>query len=231
MEDNITAVQEQAIMFAYLEPVPTMVPQIVYHPFFYFTTYCVQDPKSGKVKSFDITNAEELKAAREIIVSIIKQCDTVQHIVWLIRKAYRLTFIKYIDKYLSSETFSKILADAYIHSENPNRDKNVSVSVLKKWFHKADKKFLMNEKEYQKYCNLPDQITVYRGIRENGKTNGLSWTTDYEQAVWFSKRFSHCDKADGKVLVATISKEHVFACFDGRGENEIICQPHKFTYV
>lgn len=231
MEDNITAVQGQAIMFVYLDPVPTMVPQIVYHPFFDFTTYCVQDPTNREIKSFDITNAVELNAARKIVVSVIKQCDTVQHIVWLIRKPYRLTFMKYIENYLSSDTFSKVLADAYINSENPNQDKNVSVNVLKKWFIRADKKFLMNEKEYQKYCNLPDQITVYRGIRENGKTNGLSWTTDYEQAVWFSKRFSGHDKADGKVLVATISKEQVFACFDGRGENEIICQPRKFTYV
>ena len=46
MEDNITAVQDQAIMFAYLEPVPTMVPQIVYHPFFDF--YYVLRARSKK---------------------------------------------------------------------------------------------------------------------------------------------------------------------------------------
>ena len=82
----------------------------------------------------------------------------------------------------------------------------------------ADKSLLMNDEERRLYLALPDELTVYRGIRGRGSLKALSWTTDIEQAEWFAKRW---DK-NGKVYSAKIGKNDVFAVFASRGESEVV---------
>lgn len=49
----------------------------------------------------------------------------------------------------------------------------------------------------------------------------LSWSLDYEKAAWFAHRFGE----EGKVYEAQIAKEHIFAYFNSRNEQEVIVDP------
>ena len=48
----------------------------------------------------------------------------------------------------------------------------------------------------------------------------MSWTLDYEKALWFAKRFD----SDGTVYTAEIEKSNILALFDGRDESEIVVE-------
>ena len=97
-------------------------------------------------------------------------------------------------------------------------DDNITASEFVKIFRRADKTLLMDEDEQKQYSALPEEITVYRGIRGRGSLKALSWTTDMAQAEWFAKRW---DK-NGKVYSATVDKEDVLAVFTSRGESELV---------
>ena len=139
------------------------------------------------------------------------------------RQAYSLTFLKYASPYLSKADFSKILADAWIRSENPNCDTNVSKSKLISMFKQADPHELMLEDELRQYEELDDTVTVYRGVTSHNAKNikALSWTLDREKAEWFAHRFNE----DGTVYEAEIDKQHILALFNGRNESEVIVDP------
>ena len=89
------------------------------------------------------------------------------------------------------------------------------------------KDYLMDKEEYKAYKELPDEITVYRGVNSVGRILSLSWTTDLETAKWFAKRWTK----DGKVCKGKIKKEYVLAYFLGRGESEVIIEFNKLTDV
>jgi hypothetical protein len=111
-----------------------------------------------------------------------------------------------------------MLYEVWIAVEYPNHDINVSTTEFMSMFRKAKKKFLMNQDEQSVFNNLPENITVYRGIQKNATTNALSWTLDKNVAKWFANRFNH----NGQIIEATINKKYVFAYIDGRGEKEIV---------
>ena len=142
---------------------------------------------------------------------------------------YRFTFLKYAKPYLSKEEFDKTLARCWITCENPNQDKNVQIRTFIGWFKKADKKTIMNEEEYEYYRNLPDIVEVYRGVAvSRAEQEGLSWTCKYETAEWFSRRFDNeAESKYGYILKGRINKEDVFAYFNSRGEDEILCNSSK----
>lgn len=74
---------------------------------------------------------------------------------------------------------------------------------------------------------MPEEITVYRGIRGRGSLKALSWTTDIEKAEWFAKRW---DK-NGKVYSVNVSKDDVLAVFSSRGESELVVDYTKLRNI
>lgn len=228
MKDNLSAIKTTAILFLQQPITHSDIPGFIFHPIFDYATFYIPDPDTKQIKMLNLTNNQELAEARKIVNSKIQKCTDLLQITMIIRKAYQLTFLKYIEPYLTITSFSQTLAQAYMRSENPNRDINVSIDDLKKWFCKADKTVLMSKNEYKKYCELPDILTVYRGIHKDGIKNGLSWTTSREQAIWFANRFSERTEY-ALILTAEINKCEVYACFDGRNEQEVICQPKNYT--
>ena len=166
-----------------------------------------------------------LQLAREKIQRIIEKAESVRGIVSLIRKPDQLTFLKYIKEFLDNATFSELLGWIYVSTENPNADVNVSVSELEKWFQNADKKELMSEEEFTIYENLPEILTVYRGVGTGRVRDGLSWTRDINMAIWFANRFNGKNGKTGYVLSAEIHKEDILAYFSK--EDEIVCRPGK----
>ena len=226
METNLDKIKEMAKIFLYLpikvdENLPPML--CVYHPF--LATSIIP------VKSMDMQFADVLEnpeALKEYQILMEGEIDkgNLHKIYNLIRKPYRLAFIKHCEKFLSEKDLAELFANAWVSSENPNQDANCSISFLIKMFQKCDKKYLMKEEDYKVYESLPDTFTIYRGVAVGRNPKGLSWTQNLETAKWFANRFN-TDIKKGYVQVGIAKKEHVLAYFNTRGEDEIVYNSKK----
>lgn len=149
---------------------------------------------------------------------LIKNDFSINSIFVRILKPYRLIFFKYCSEYLSKKDFAEYLSFCYTTVENIMSDKNVTVSEIIKFFKCADKEYLMNKSEYEKYISLPEMVTIYRGVSDVKYKMGISWTLVKEKAEWFANRFT----ADGFVYKIDIPNKHILAYFEDGGEEEII---------
>ena len=197
-------------------------PSIVQHPFT-ATGYIAERNDNGIKITNLVEDAEGLKAWQENIKARIDEAETPYDIYKLINKPYALTFLKFAEPYLSKEDMSAILSDAWIRSENPNSDVNVSKEELISYFENSDAEFLMNEQEIEIMNSLSDTVTVFRGVtqRNADNINALSWTLEKQKAEWFANRFGE----EGVVYEAQIPKENVLAVFTGRNEAEVVVNP------
>ena len=201
-------------------------PFLVKHPFTdsAFAAIAKNPEKVTENKVINILESESnLNRWREYVAEQIDSAESADEIYSRITKPYRLTFMKYAGKYLSEKNFAEMLCAAWVSSENPNSDVNVSQSELLQMFRSADKSLLMTAEERKRLNELDDPVTVYRGVTPyNAKSvKAMSWTLDYEKALWFSKRFD----SDGTVYTAEIEKSNILALFDGRDESEIVVEP------
>ena len=214
---KLDSVKEVALCFLYMDITDTdFSPMIIQHPIF---ENGFQYSRKTKELVDIYNNADNLAMIQQEYKEQIELCDNAISVYLLIRRSYRLTFLKYIKEYLSLADFSDLLADAWVNSENPNQDANVSNAMAASWFKLADKQHLMNENELKIYDELPDEFLIYRGVGVGREPHGLSWTRDIKMADWFAHRFDKDDKA-GYVQAATIKKPDVLAYFDT--EDEIV---------
>ena len=197
-------------------------PMIVQHPFTQSGIVGMQTKEGTYL--IDITESREnLSKWQKFVSQQIDAMETVNGIYMIVNKPYALTFLRYVAPHLSKSDYSTILADAWIRSENPNSDANVSRQKLVSMFKDADPTVLMDADELKEYRGLPDRVTIYRGVTSyNGKNiKALSWTLDYDKAAWFAHRFGE----EGTVYEAQIAQPHVLAYFGRRNEAEVIVDP------
>lgn len=225
-ETDMEKVRDMAINFLYLDIVPSeqFGGMFVSHPFVNSAFYPGSDGKIGNLLEDEGLYEKFLEEKREKIGSI----ERYREFDFLIEKPYRMAFLKYTYEYLSEKDLADYLKDAWILSENPNSDVNVTVSELKKFFRNADKEVLMDERERDLLKSLPGEVEVFRGItKKRGKVQALSWTLDAGKAEWFANRFS----SKGEVYRAKISKEDIYAVFLSRGEQEVVLNPVKLRDI
>ena len=108
--------------------------------------------------------------------------------------------------------------EVWISVENINNNVNVSQMETLKMLRKCNQKYLMGQENYEVYENLPDTFVVYRGLQENAREDGLSWTLSKDVAEWFASRFEN----DGEIIEKTAYKTEVIAYLNDRDEEEII---------
>lgn len=223
---DLDAVKSVALAFLHLPIEETeMYPIVIMHPI--FESAFISAKIDGKFSVINITESDEnLQKAKTIWEDNIKRCDTLVQVYSLIRKSYRLTFLKFVEQYLSKQDMSEMLADAWVSSENPNQDTNCSLALLTRWFKKANKKALMTEEDYAVYDGLKPEFKVYRGVAVGRNPHGLSWTMNYEKAEWFANRFNTPDKK-GYVQEVTITKAEALAYFNTRDEQEVVVDTAK----
>lgn len=196
----------------------------VIHPVFERNPFI--QTKDGKMQAYDILNDRKaLKKAIAIKKSQIRDCNTVKKLMFVIRKAYRLKFLKTIKEYLDKKEFSELLGEIWIDVENPNED-DIGIETFLEWFSEADKESLMSDEEWNTYNSLPDEVRVYRGVGEQGNPKGLSWTLNEEKAQWFADRFQMLG-GEGYVLTAMARKSDMLAYFSRREEDEVIIDGRK----
>lgn len=173
----------------------------------------------SKTRILILTNPEDYNEWEDKLFNLIDRTELVTKLFFLINKPYLLTVLKFVKPYLSLTDFSNLLSYAWTSSENPNKDVNVSVNTLIKWFEEADKLSLMDKEEYITYQNLPNELILYRGIDSKSNPKGISWTRNLETAKWFANRFS---TSNNYILKAKITKKDMLCYFSSRNEDEII---------
>ena len=223
---NLESVKSVALSFLHLDvKFDKKIPFVVSHP--YFTTTVATAYEEGKPVMLDITTEEGLKKAREAVEKDVQKVDNCLQFLHMIRPPYLPAFFKYTAKYLSKEDFSHFLGSMWTLVEFPNADPTVSPAEFVMYFKQADKEMLMDGEDYKKYLNLPDMITVYRGVKPKGEVLALSWTLSRKKAEWFANRF----QSDGTVYRAKIAKEHILAYFNCRSEQEIVLNYRKLIDI
>lgn len=222
-ETDLRGVKEIAKIFLAMKPITTeMSPTIIKHPFS-DTGFAILNVKNGIPCFADITTEDGFEKWRKEKEACIENASSVGEIFFYVTKSYSMTFLKYVKQYLSEQDFAETLAACWIREEQPNMNPNFTKAELTDMFKRADKKYLMSETGYRKWEELPEILTVYRGVTGyNGKNiRALSWTTSYKTAKWFAGRFEE----QGKIYQAEIDKKHILAYIDQRGESEAIVEP------
>lgn len=177
-----------------------------------------------------INLVEEPERAEEFKDEVFRSINTTASLTYIglmVNKPYLLLWFKLIRHLLSPEDYGNALRDVWIHSEFPNADANVSVSESIRFFRAADRKYLMEADDYKQYNELPDKITVWRGVTKGKNPIGLSYTTDKARAEWFQNRWPDVDNP-GYLLELTVSKQDILAYIDSRGEQEVIVDISKY---
>lgn len=198
-------------------------PLVVKHPFTDNGFSGIRKP-DGSIAIADLLNKpDELDLWRKQVGSVIDEADSAFQIYMMVTKSYALGFLKFARNSLSEKDFADILADAWMRTEAPNNDPNLSKRDLLSLFQATDPALLMSEEDYQQFKDLDDVVTVYRGVTSMNAKNvkALSWTLDQDTAEWFAHRFGE----SGTVYEAQIRKEHIYAYFSGRNESEVIVDP------
>ena len=222
-ETDLRGVKEIAKIFLAMKPMTTeMSPAIVQHPFTN-TGYFPYRTVDGNLRIINIMTPQGFNEWKEIMSEKIDRMTSVAQIFLYVNKPYSMTFLKYVKQYLSEQDFAETLAECWVREEQPNMNPNFTKAELTGMFKRADKKHLMSETGYRKWKEMPERVTVYRGVTGyNGKNiRALSWTMSCKTAKWFAGRF----KEQGKIYQAEIDKKHILAYIDQRGESELIVDP------
>lgn len=222
--DDINIIKENSKILLHLKPIANKeMPFIIHHPFI------SQNPApfrehNGSLKFVDIfKDKKEFNELIEQLESNIDMADSFEDILMMVNKPYKLLFFKVNNNYISKESYNNCLKEIWCQTEFPNADVNVSTDESLSMFKNCDKKLIMTKAEMLKLKSLPDEVTIYRGTHKKNNFKALSWTDDYQSALWFAKRFDD----NGYVLQANIKKEDIVAFFNNRNEKEMIIDFNK----
>lgn len=218
---DIDKVRSVAIAFAYLPMEPNeKIPFFVSHPFI-DTSITVISTKDGQ-EMINVLEEDGEKRFIESIVDRLKNTNTLTGFLLLLNKSYRFTFLDHIKGYLSNDDLGVCLRYIWEDSEYTNSGSVFTKKQLLSLFKKSSKEKLMDEEELRTLKELPERITVYRGVTSvNSKDlKVFSWTLSLERAKWFAARF---DDNVQEVFQAELPKDGVLAYFSA--EEEIVANP------
>lgn len=225
-ETDLEAVKRVARTFVYLDvQINERVGFLCNHP--YIGQIATVVSENGTLVLKDVRNEKDLEDIRKNIIKTIEAVSSYLQFIHIIRPPYLPAFFKFTQHFLSSYDYSTFLGSMWTIVEFPNVDDNITAPEFVKIFRRADKTLLMDEDEQKQYSALPEEITVYRGIRGRGRLEALSWTLDIDKAEWFAKRWNK----GGKVYSAMVKKEDVLAVFTSRNEDEIVVDFQKLSDI
>ena len=207
-ETKLDQLKYLAYVFLELDIIPTKFsPVVVKHPF--TDNGVVGIPgKNGELLMVNLLDdPEALQSWKELCSQRIKEADTPFKIALMITKPYQFAFLKYAAPVLSEQDLAHFLTHAWICTEEPNMDPNLSKRQLLSMFRSIDPQKLMDADEYAVFCELDEVVTVYRGVTPYNEENirALSWTLDRKTAEWFAGRFGE----SGTVYEVIVDPKHL----------------------
>ena len=139
-----TQVKDLAKTFLMLDIAETkMSPLIVKHPFTDTGVIAFRKDDGSIGQANLLEDQTQLQKWRRQMARQIDRSESAFHIHLMVTKPYRLTFLKYTQPYLSKKDFLEMLNDAWVRSENPNSDPNVSQKELLAMFRATESTDLM----------------------------------------------------------------------------------------
>ena len=225
-ESNMTALKTLSHTLLHLDIQPTkMSPLVVKHPFTDSGLAGIFAEDGSLSVGNLLDSPDALRTWRENFSRRINEAETAMNLFCMITKPYQFGYLRLAAAHLSEQDMASFLSYAWISTESPNNDPNLSQRELLSMFRSLDPQKLMDQEEYTQFQNLDDVVTVYRGVTSYNANNikALSWTLNREVAEWFVHRYGE----DGIVYEAQINKEHTYALFLGRNEEEVIVDPKR----
>lgn len=214
MKTNLNMVKDKAIQLIYIEPQKVEGFNVCQHP--YISTPVINSIDTNK--PFNIfQDIEAYYRWQEQFKEEIAHRKNVYSVFSLIRPAYKMTFFKDVNQYLSNKDFAEMLAVSWA----AHGGTEIPEAELEAWFKKADKNFLMGKQEQKMFNELSEQVTVYRGVSPQYKY-GLSWTLHKDIASWYADRYGNNNSC---VYECTVEKKNILCYFDTRNEAEIVLLP------
>ncbi len=192
-------------------------------------------PKGYDAETFGDAYVIKINFKQELLDEAINQ-ENWDEVFMIIEKPYRLSWLEEnYDLITDEKAYYEFLKDAYIESEFPMVGFYEYEDLLKLFWHKNYPKLMMDKDELGFYNQLPQEITIWRGIRvveELDEENvGFSFTLDKERAEWFAKRFSQDGKGTPMLIEAKVKKDKILSVFLNRGEEEVLVSPDNIEVV
>ena len=162
----------------------------------------------------------------------IQKATTPDDIILALARPYRLCAVNFFFFNMSRDDLSTALSNAWTSSENPNMDSSMTKAQAVRLFKICNPEKMMCEEDYEIYKQLPEEITIYRGLGKLNAANikALSWTLNPDRAKWFANRFDF-GEGNAKVYRAKIKRKYVFAYCNERKEEEVIVDYHKLQNI
>lgn len=188
---------------------------VIKHP---FSKNGYEDYK-GKLVSI-VDNQQAFRNFVEKYDGYIDDEDEITELMAMLTRSYIMTFVKFTEKYMTVDELSDVMATYWTEVEDISNDCNVSSQDIVRWLKQCNKLKLMTQEELAVYNNLPNIVTIYRGVTDHNRQNdkAMSWTTDRATAEWFARRYN----GTGEVWEKKISKNKILWYNDQRDEHECI---------
>ncbi len=135
-------------------------------------------------------------------------------------------FIEGLGHFKSDAEYWEMLSMAYQHTNNSF----LYLTQIKELFNsnRQEKQLIMDDQERMELDNLPEELTIYRGMtvdEDTSKNYGISWSLDKKVAEKFAYEFPHNYNVRGLTMMVKelkVKKEQITALFLGRKEYEVI---------
>jgi hypothetical protein len=138
---------------------------------------------------------------------------------------------EYMDELIDEGVYEKFLLEAYTGCSLNYH--NWDIHELQWMFEMAERDKLLQTGDS---LPGPGPFTIYRGVAGVGserKVRGISWTGNFEKALWFARRFEIIlDKP--MVYETVVQREQILAYVNSRNEREFLCilpKTHKIKRV
>lgn len=205
---------------------------VIYHPFIDGEVFLLRAPDEETYREVHVLDDPEgLAEVREWIRGLIDRADSVDGLLSLISKNYRLNYLEAVKHLLSCDDLAKMLKEIWMTLDGGDfyTLKNaLDAESLLETFETCNLEILMGESDYKYYQNLPDKLTIYRGIIDDDDEayiNSLSWTLNIDVAVRFANKYRNT-YGRSHLYRAEIRKPCVFAYFSDRNEETVIVNPY-----
>jgi hypothetical protein len=195
-----------------------MIKNPLVNTFYYKESPLIHSELNGRINLIYSKNLEYYNECLE--------ANNIEELAWLIERPFRITWFEdYVKEHISSisvEKFYELLGELIIDSENTFQIKDSVMNLINLM---GNPRLMMNQQEKDALNDLPEFVKIYRGVSSSDTFYdhllSYSWTTDYDKAVWFSKRFKS-DKEEFLVFEMEISKDEIISFFTRRSESEVI---------
>jgi hypothetical protein len=156
-------------------------------------------------------NTKEKQQAEEYFSNILVNLSCKQWMAFVVDN---------IGELIEKDVYEKFLLQAY--GGCTLNYHNWELQDLRELFEIADRNKLLEEGDP---LPGPGPFTIYRGVAgvdSYRKERGISWTGNFEKAVWFARRFEILLK-EPTVYETIVLCEHVITFDNSREESEFLC--------